>query len=255
MSASDEFAKYGAWALVTGASSGIGAQFVRSLAARGLHIILSARREDRLHALAAEVRAAHDVRTHVVRADLTVPGDIDRLIAEASRYDVGLLVNNAGVELVGAFLTKAAADVARVVAVNATAMALLAHGIGSRIASRAHGGGVIFVSSVLARPSPNMATYAATKAFTTTLAVSLRYELAASGVEVLSFEPGFVESEITDRMRANGVEVDALPVDTAVERCLAQFGKRAVYSPTFAMCVLKRIVDWLPYSWTMPLLV
>eukprot|EP00171_Calliarthron_tuberculosum_P019329 IDg19329t1 len=125
MNTRDAFSKYGAWAVVTGASSGIGAQFVRSLAARGLHIILSARREERLHELAAEVRAEHGIRTHVVRADLTIPGDIELLIAEASRYDVGLLVNNAGVELVGRFLSRAAADVARVIAVNAVAMAAL----------------------------------------------------------------------------------------------------------------------------------
>src|SRR5690349_23178999 len=102
MSKADGFrARFGPWAVITGASSGIGAEFARQLAARGLHVALVARRREKLEALAAELVAAHGIEARVVERDLAAAGGSEALLAAVEDLDVGLLVNNAGLGLKG----------------------------------------------------------------------------------------------------------------------------------------------------------
>lgn len=186
----------GRWALVTGASAGIGEAFARELAARGMHVALAARREERLRALAGELAAAHRIRTAVLTADLGVPGAADALWAAATAggRQIHLLVNNAGFGLKGPFAELPLERQAEMVRVNCIApMELAHHALGHM---RGRGGGIVNVASIAGyQPIPLMATYAATKAFLITLSEALAAESAGSGVRVVTLNPGPVQTE------------------------------------------------------------
>jgi short-subunit dehydrogenase len=181
----------GRWALVTGASMGIGEAFAWALAERGMDVVLCARSEDRLHKLADAIRTEQRVRTHVVAADLARPGAAAEAWARASEgRDIHLLVNNAGFGLHGRFDALPLDRQSEMVALNCTALLELAHlALGPM---RARGsGGIVNVASVVAfQPVPWMATYAATKAFVLSLSEALAEENRESGVRVLCVSPG-----------------------------------------------------------------
>jgi short-subunit dehydrogenase len=174
---------------------GIGEAFARALAERGMNLVLCARSEDRLQALAQSLRAGHRVQTQVVAADLAQPGAAADAWRRASEgRDIHLLVNNAGFGLHGRFEALPADRQAEMVALNCTAVLELAHlALGGM---RARGtGGIINVASVVAfQPVPWMATYAATKAFVLSLSQSLTEENRESGVRVLCLSPGATPS-------------------------------------------------------------
>jgi short-subunit dehydrogenase len=202
------FAYRGRWALVTGASMGIGEAFAWALAGRGMHVVLCARSEDRLQALAQAIRAKHGVQTHVVAADLARPGAAAEAWAGSSDgRDIHLLVNNAGFGLHGRFEALPADRQGEMVALNCTAVLELAHLALNAMRPRGRGG-IINVASVVAfQPVPWMATYAATKAFVLSLSAALAEENRGSGIRVLCLSPGSTPSGFQatagTRLRAN----------------------------------------------------
>lgn len=139
--------RYGPVALVTGASSGIGWAFAEELAQRGFDLVLTARRRERLEELAEKLRAAHGVSAHVVQADLSDPAATAALTEATLEHDVGLLVSNAGFNIKGAFETKEASAMAKMLTVNCHAPMQLAHGFIPRLKARGRGG-IIFTASV-----------------------------------------------------------------------------------------------------------
>ncbi|HVH13686.1 MAG TPA: SDR family oxidoreductase [Longimicrobium sp.] len=181
----------GRWALVTGASMGIGEAFARALAARGMNVVLCARSADRLEALAQALAAEHGIQTHVVAADLARPGaPAEAWTRACEERDIHLLVNNAGFGLHGRFEALPANRQGEMVALNCTALLELAHlALG---AMRPRGtGGIINLASVAAfQPVPWMATYGATKAFVLSLSQALSEENRGSGVRILCVSPG-----------------------------------------------------------------
>ena len=181
----------GRWALVTGASSGIGEAFARALARRGMNVALCARSSDRLEALAREIEAEHGVSAHPVAADLAQPGAPARAWAEAGRRgDIHLLVNNAGYGAQGRFDEQPLERLGGMVALNCTAVLELAH-LALRELRPRGAGGIVNVGSVVAfQPVPLKAAYAATKAFVLSLSVALTEENRGSGVRVLCVSPG-----------------------------------------------------------------
>jgi short-subunit dehydrogenase len=178
--------RYGPWALVAGASDGIGECFARRIAAEGVNVLLLARREALLAALASELRAKHGVEARSVVADLTA-SDLDARVEAATRdLDVGLLVYNAGAVHGGAaFHEQPVAHALGLVALNCTGPVLLAHRLGSRMRARGRGGIVLMGSMICFAGSALVATYSATKAFDHILAEGLWHELAPHGVDVL----------------------------------------------------------------------
>lgn len=198
--------------LVTGASSGIGVDIARELAARGRTLVLAARRRDRLEAVAAELRAAHGVRAEVVTADLTDPGAREELWGAVTDLglSVGVLVNNAGWSTVGPV---AASDPGRevgMVRTNVEAVVdLTTRALPAMVAAGA--GGVLNVASTAAfQPLPGQAGYAASKAFVLNYSWALGEELRGSGVAVTALCPGPTATEFVEAAGA-GNALEGVP--------------------------------------------
>ena len=198
-SAARRRSRYGPWAVVTGASSGIGAALARELATDGLHLVLVARRADALERLGAELAASHGVRVRVLAADLALAESPARILEETAELDVGLLVAAAGFGTSGSFLDGPLADELEMLDVNCRAVVALAHGFGRRLAERGRGVLVLLSSIVAFQGTPYAAHYSATKAYVQALAEALHVELAPRGVDVLASAPGPVHSEFAER--------------------------------------------------------
>ena len=159
------FERYGTWAIVTGASSGIGEETARQLAARGLSLVLCARRKDRLEALAAKLVAAHGIEVRVLELDVGRLDFAEPLLAEVAGLDVGLVVSNAGFGEKGPFLASNLARDLQMLDVNCRAFLIIAHTFAPRLVARGRGG-MIFTSSTAAfQGLPFTAHYAATGRF------------------------------------------------------------------------------------------
>ncbi|HYC01159.1 MAG TPA: SDR family NAD(P)-dependent oxidoreductase [Candidatus Limnocylindrales bacterium] len=187
--------RYGNWAVITGASAGIGLEFARALAARGFSCVLVARREDSLQRLAEELQRAHDVQTRVVAVDLSEPGGPEKLADSVADLEVGLLVSNAGVGYAGRFLLQDTERLRRMIELNCTGIVVLLSRLLPGMVQRRRGG-VIITGSVAGRqPIPFHAVYSATKGFELLLGEGLWLELREQGVDVLVVQPGPVATE------------------------------------------------------------
>jgi hypothetical protein len=191
-------ARYGEWALVTGASAGIGAAFARSLAADGISCALAARREDRLRALASELESRHGVKTRVVGVDLGQPGGAEQLARAVADLEIAILVNNAGVGGAGRFDKLDAGRVRQMVELNCTAPAVLTRALLPGMRARGRGAVVMVGSVAGCQPLPLHGLYAATKAFDNLLGEALWAECRGSGIDCLSLLPGPTETEFQD---------------------------------------------------------
>ncbi len=188
--------RYGGAALVTGASSGFGEAFARALAARGMDVVLVARRKEKLDALATELQAQHSITATVLAQDLTAPDADTALLAQvdAAGIEVGLLVNNAGFGNYGAFLDQDPGSEAGMVDLNCRAVLAMTHRFARPMVDRGRGGVIIVASMAGFQPTPYLSTYGATKAFDLMLAEALWAELKPLGVDVLGLCPGYVET-------------------------------------------------------------
>lgn len=193
-------------ALVTGASSGIGAAVARELAARGADLVLVARRADRLERLAGELTARHGVAVEVLAADLTDPEQLAQVEKRAAA-GVELLVNNAGIGSAGRFASLPLPREDTEVRLNVLAVVRLTSAALPAMLARGHGG-VLNVSSVAGfQPLPGGATYSASKAFVTTFSEAVAAEVGRRGVHVTALCPGFTHTEF----HAGPVGVPRLP--------------------------------------------
>jgi short-subunit dehydrogenase len=199
-------------ALVTGASSGIGAVYAHRLAKRGYDLILVARSVERLDALAARLREQTGRSVEVLPADLSEPAQLATVAQRiAACADLTLLVNNAGVALDGTLATAPAEQVARLIALNVTAPTLLAQAALTAFKAR-DAGGIVNISSVLAlAPEIMEGVYSGSKAFLLNLTQGLVHELGAgSAIRVQAVLPGATRTEIWER---SGKDVDNFPAD------------------------------------------
>jgi short-subunit dehydrogenase len=186
----DFLGRYGPWALVAGASLGMGAEYSRQLTRRGLNVVLVAEAPEPLQSLAAALAREHGVETRAIVLDLAAADPLAVLDAETRDLEIGLVVYNAAHSIVGRFLDVALADKLKMLDVNCRGPVLLAHHFGTRMAKRRRGG-IILVSSLAGFQGQAMVgTYAATKAFDLVLAETLWEELREQQVDVLAFCPG-----------------------------------------------------------------
>jgi len=192
--------KYGGWAIVTGATSGIGRSFAEQLARNGMNLVLVARTEAALQQTAKELQSQYFIQTRVLALDLTNSIARETLDLETLDLDVGLLINNAAVEQRGSFVRHTTDELRDVIEVNVTAPTELGQRFGRRFVKRGKGG-VIFVSgSIGYQAVPYLANYAATKAHQVNLAEALYYELRPYGVDVLGLSPGLTTTPMVGRL-------------------------------------------------------
>ena len=192
----DFLARFGPWAVVTGASSGIGEAFARQLAAKGIHLVLVARREDRLQRLAEELRETNGVETRIVPVDLAGENFLPVVEQATNDLEIGLLVNNAGVLSAGRFLDHDLRDELNQLNVNTRAVLTLAHHFGRRMRERRRGGVIFLASTVAFAGVPGMSAYAASKAHVLSFAEGFAAEVAGDGIAVLALCPGPTSTEI-----------------------------------------------------------
>lgn len=192
----DRLQRYGPWAVVTGASDGIGREFARALAKDGFGLVLVARRAAELDRLARELAPA---QVRVLVADLATEGGIAEVEAQTADLDVGLLVAAAGYGSSGEFLDRPIEGELAMIDLNCRSVAALSHRFGHRLRRRGRGGLVLFSSLVAFQGVARSATYAATKAWVQSFAEGLAVELRPQGIEVLSVAPGPVASGFAAR--------------------------------------------------------
>ena len=236
--------RYGPWALVTGASAGIGAEFARQLSEMGLNLVVVARRRQRLEDLASDLESRNKVQVRIVTADLSQPDFLPLILSVTNSIEVGLLVNNAGFGLAGHFLKHELEEELRLLDVNCRAPLVLTHVFGRQMAQRKRGG-IIFVSSVSAYiATPFEASYAASKVYELFLAESLRYELGKEGVDVLALCPGSTDTEFHEI--AGSRPVAAMAVEPVVRLALKNLGKTSVAIPGWHNRLLVYLLKFTP---------
>jgi len=202
------------WAVVTGASDGIGRAVAWELARQGYDLVLVARREATLLEIATEIAQTHGRACQVIALDLGIGGTSEELAARTSGLDVSLIVAAAGFGTSGAFVEIPIADELAMVDVNCRAVVELVHAFTPRFVAQRSGGFVLLSSLVAFQGVPRAATYAATKAFIQTFAEGLRHELAPHGIDVLAVAPGPVRSGFAARARMT-MTMAQTPADVA----------------------------------------
>jgi short-subunit dehydrogenase len=215
---------YGGWAVVTGASAGIGEAFARALAAERVNLVLTARREDRLRSLAADLEARHDVRTRVVPLDLVADGAPKALADATADLDVGFLLNNAGFGVAGRFERSPYERVLEMVRLNCVVVTAISHLFLPRLVARGKGALVIVASTAGYQPVPLMAAYSATKSFDLLLGEALWAENRGRGVDVLAVSPGPTDTEF--QKVAGEKPHPGVPAEDVVNATVGALGKQ-----------------------------
>lgn len=221
--------RYGPWALVTGASSGIGREFALRLAAAGVHVAMVARRRAALEELARELESVHGVQGRVLEMDLSEPGAAARLAEAVSDLEVGLLVANAGTGWIGRFDRQAPEDHASLIRLHCEMHVELTARLLPAMAARGRGG-VLIVSSVGGFvPLPYYAVYSGTKALLQNWGEALAVEMRGSGVDVLVLAPGDTRTGFQEA--AGEMSTKWSKVEDVVGEALAGLGRKVVVVP------------------------
>jgi short-subunit dehydrogenase len=231
----------GKWALVTGASAGIGTALARELAAGGTNLVLTARRRDRLVGLAGDLSAKHDIRTLVCIADLAQasgPREIFEF-TESKGISIDLLVNNAGFGVYGEFHRAKVERLIEMTQVNVSAVVLLTHLYVQGMVARRSGDILIVASTAAFQAVPYITTYAATKSFDLQFAEGLAEEMRTYGIRVCALCPGSTESEFLQV--AGQRHHTRRPQETAEK--VAHVGLRAL--ATGKTSVISGFTNWL----------
>lgn len=243
-------------ALITGASSGIGATFAEVLAERGHDLILVARSKDKLDALAAKISAEHSCKVTVIAADLGLSNSGSALAQKVAslKLSVDLLINNAGFGSAGVFARQAPQRDAEMIALNCASVVDLAHAFLPAMIERGHGGILNVASMAGFQPMPFMAVYGASKAFVLSFSEGLWAELRGSGIKITALCPGpvdtpFFEATGTPGLRNSVPKPFMMQVRPVVETALADLeAGRPVCVPGSSNKALTLLPRLLPRS-------
>jgi short-subunit dehydrogenase len=239
------------WALITGASAGIGRELAGAFASRGYDLILAARNEEALAALAQELGAAHAVRAKTMAVDLSVPGAAEAMVEALERAGVAveILVNNAGVIFEGDLASIALENHLRLLQINVVALTSLTHLFLPAMIARG-GGRILNVASIAAfMPVPRLATYAAAKAYVLSLTESLSQELSGTGVTATALCPGLTDTAMvrgSHLARVVPAPMIMSPKDVAELGCAACLNGETICVPGLANRALTSGAQLLP---------
>lgn len=191
--------KYGPWAVITGATSGIGREIAGQLASAGLNLVVSSRSQPRLNKLMRELTTDQDIEVRMVVGDLAEEQQVTELIEATQGLPISLLVVSAGFGTSGIFTASDVNVEVNMLRLNGEALLRLTHYFGRQFAKQERGGIILMSSMVAFQGVPNSAHYAATKAYVQTLAEGIHHELKPYGVDVLAAAPGPVATSFAER--------------------------------------------------------
>lgn len=239
--------RYGPWALVTGASSGIGYEFARRLAAGGLNVAMVARRRAALESLRSELETTHGVRCRVVEMDLSEPGAAARLAQAVSDVEIGLLVANAGTGWIGRFDRQRPEDHAPLIRLHCEMHVELTARLLPAMKRRGKGGVIIVSSMGGLVPLPYYAVYSGTKALLQNWGEALAIEMRGTGVDVQVLAPGDTKTGFQEA--AGEMSTKWSSVEDVVEESLASLGRRPVVVPGLENRLSLLAARFLPRKW------
>lgn len=239
--------RYGEWAVVTGASSGIGKEIALRLGEAGFSLLLVARNQGPLKHLANELKERYATESITLAADLSTAEGIQAVLTESAMHPVGLLVAAAGFGSSGPLLEQDLATERNMLAVNCNAVLWMSHAFGKRFVAQGRGGIILFGSLVGFQGVPYSAHYAATKAYVQSLAEGLHHELHSTGVDVLAAAPGPVASGFAARASMNMGQ--ALTPEQVGIPILKALGRRVTVLPGWLTKVLVRSLHLMPRAW------
>lgn len=226
--------RYGKWAIVAGASQGLGAAYAQELARRGLHLVLIARRAELLQSEAKQLSEKYGVKVKPLVLDLSFPDAAEQIIYQTMDLDIGLLVYNAAFSAVGPFLEQSMENHVREIHTNVHAPLKLVYLLGQRMLQRGSGG-ILLMSSLSAfQGSAYISTYAATKAFNIVLAESLWEEWRQQGVDMLVCVSGAVKTPnyvSSQPVKTGGLGDMTLVPEQVVQEALDALGKQPFVIP------------------------
>jgi len=237
--------KFGPWAIVTGASSGIGKEFSRQLAANGLNIVLVARRLELLKKLGQNLEKEFGVQCRAVQVDLSDEDFIGTVKEATQDLDIGLVVSNAGTGNPGSFIKKNRNDLLIDVRLSVTAHLELCHHFAPILVKRGHGGILLVGAMGASHGVPYMANSGAAKAYVSSLGQALHFELKDQGVHVTVLTPGFIDTPVIPKLLEDPGALPMKPM--SAERCVTEGlealrANRAVYIPGLLNRIMNRLV-------------
>lgn len=247
MNSRDFDSRYGPWAVVTGASSGIGREFASELAARGFNVALISRRAEELGLICRQLSARHGVECCSFAADLATRSGREAIHRLTQELDVGLLVAAAGFGTSGNLIDSALEAEREMIAVNCEAVLDLSWHFARRLVQRGRGGIILLSSLVAFQGTARAANYAATKAWVQAFAEGLHIELKPLGVDVLSVAPGPVDSGFGARARMD--MGTAMPARLVPSEALEALGRRRLVRPGGQSKLLGWSLATMPRPW------
>jgi len=233
--------KYGQYALITGASSGIGVEFAKQLAEKGLNLILVARRKARLEKLSNELEKKYSIKAIVLPVDLLSDNFLEEIKKTTDQLEVGLLVSNAGMMYIGNYLDNSLENDLKIIDLNIKVPTILTHHFVRKMVERKKGG-IIYTASMLGfMGTPFASTYAGTKAHEIVKGEGLAYELKPKGIDVLVLNPGLTDTEMTSNYDFSGMPMKLMKPDLVAQSAIDALGKKVLVTPGF----MNNMMNWM----------
>ncbi len=227
---------YGPWALIAGASAGLGAAYTDRLAERGLNIVLIARREKELSVLSESLSKKYSVSIRALTIDLGSPDFLTELDNKTQGLDIGIVIYNATFPAIGEFLDQPVEDHMKLIDINCRAPVRIIHHFGRLMKKRKHSG-IILMSSLSAfQGTPFLSNYGASKAYMLILGEGLAREFKSSGIDLMVCCPGATRTENFLKSLPKDRKISGVPVmepSDVAEQALKAFGSRVVFIPGF----------------------
>lgn len=221
--------KYGNWAIITGASSGIGLELANCLADAGFNLVINARDLDKLQQVGHLLKSTYNIEIKIIAADALMHESIDKIIKETLHLNIGMLIVSAGYGTSGLFINSSLPSEINMLRVNCEALLSLTHYFSKRFAHQSRGGIILMSSMVAFQGVPYSANYAATKAYVQSLAEALALELKHYNVDVLAAAPGPVSSGFEERANMK-MSMSLKPSDISVP-ILKALGRKTTVLP------------------------